>query len=175
RIIDRASRLELPRGLDRHATGDAVIDRKAHTVSDGNEQAASFDELLQVDDAGQSHTAANVITLIRTKRHVGRYVASLPRNRRAAHWDAANDCLRRSLDWRKNDYIEFVAEIWRVANYLVGNVRVRNLQAIKLNPKPAIVLRVGPGVQNGDPRHRQHVSFDFRQLIDSNGLKTRIS
>ena len=120
----------------------------------------------------QSHTAADVVTLIRPDPHVRSDVAPLPRNRRAAHGDATDDRLGRSADGRKDDDVKFLPQVRRVANYLIRDIGVRNLEPIKLDSEPAIILRVRPGVENRNSRDCQRVSFNFGQLLNGDRLQS---
>ena len=48
-----------------------------------------------------------------------------------------------------------LTQVRRVAHHLIRNVRIGNLQTIKLDAIPAFVLGVGPGVKNRNARHRR--------------------
>src|SRR6185436_19282815 len=91
------------------------------------------------------------------------------------HRNSVNDCLRRTANRREDDHVEFISQLGCVANDLIGNVCVRDLQSIKFNSEPAVVLRVCPGVQYRDARECEQMGFNVWQLIDGNRLEAGIS
>jgi hypothetical protein len=98
-----------------------------------------------------------------------------PRNRIATLWHAVDDHLRRATDRREDQHVKLRAKIRRVANHVIGNVRVRNLILVELDPVPAFVLSVSPGMNDRDTWHCHLVSFDVRQFVHTNGLETELS
>ena len=156
RVIYRSASLKRRRRiLDRDALGDPVIDRERGVIADRDKQPARFDEFLQIGDTLSPHSAANVVGLIRRECEIRRNVRLFPRDRSfriTAFWVSANDRLGAAADRPPNDHIPFIPQIWRAADRLIRNIIIGYAQFIKLDPVPALILRVDPRMHDCDAR-----------------------
>ena len=121
--------------------------------------------------------AANVvgrIGLALSGNHVGREVGFFPRDGAAevgavgesalAH--AVNERAEAGGDRRKDDDVVLGLEIGRGAHDSVGDVVVGHLRLFEHEAVPAFVLRVDPGVHQGDARQGHGVTLEVAKVVD---------
>ena len=152
--------LELTRLGDRDVLDHAEPDRQTGARGDRDEDAALLDERLQVGQPLETQAAADIVRVVDTPE-VRRQLGGLERDRAAevravveqALADAVDQGRQTRRDGWKDDHVVFRLQVGRGADILVGDVGVGHFAFVEGQAEPAVVLRVDPGVQQGDPRH----------------------
>ena len=146
---------------------------QAGARGDRDEDAAVLDKRLQVGQPLEAQAAADIVRVVDSAQVRGQ-LAGLERDRAAeiravveqALADAVDQRRQTRRDGRKDDHVIFRLQVGRGADFLVGNVRVRHLAFVEGQAKPAVVLGVDPGVEQGDPRHGDRVALHVDLAAD---------
>ena len=80
--------------------------------------------------------------------------------------------LRCSAHVRKHNDVVLRAQI-RIAQFLIGEVSIRNLKGVQRSVHPAFVLRASPRVNIANAGHIQLVSLHRRHIWDKAGRETQ--
>src|SRR5437016_5160007 len=73
-----------------------------------------------------------------------------------------NDSGKASSHWRRNDDIEFLAQVRHLANGGVSDVGVGNLPFVHGDAEPAVLLGGAPVVHERNARRSDWMSFDLQ-------------
>src|SRR5271155_3357839 len=133
-------------GSHADSRGEAGVNGELRRVFAGDEEAALFDELLQMSQAVVTQARADVSRAVESTE-VWSQIRFLPRHRIVPCGDAAENLRRRRVsDRSKNDDVVFGAQIWLAGCGLGIDVVVRHAGGIEGITPPAFGLSVKPGV-----------------------------
>ena len=129
-------------------------------LGDRDEYAAVLHECVQVGNAFEAQAAADIVGVVDAAQ-VRSQRGGLERHRAAevgavveqSLSDAVQKRWEARRDWWKNDHVILRLQVGRGADILVRYIGVRDFAFVQGEPEPAVVLRVDPGVQQGDSWH----------------------
>ena len=173
RTEDGPIRLELARLGDRDVLDHAQPHGQAGARRDRDEDAALLHERLQVGQPFETQAAADIVRLVDTPEVRGQ-LGGLEWDRAAevgavveqALPDAVDQGRETRRDGGKDDHVVLRLQVGRGADILVGDVGVGHFAFVQGQAEPAVVLRVDPGVEQGDPRHGDRVALHLDLAAD---------
>src|SRR5712672_2410707 len=149
---------------DIHPFGHAASDGKRGASLYGDEQAALTDKALEIGEALVAEATANVVGGVKTwSDKVWSIGGIFPGTRIAAHRQAAKNGTQSGRTTaphgRKDDDVEFFAEVLVFAQPGIGDIGVWDFQLFHGDAEPAVVLSVLPIVDEGDARCSKRMSL----------------
>ena len=126
------------------------MNRQIGRPGHGDEHAAGFHEVLEVQHAFEPESPAHVVGG-RLPADVGRDLGGLPRDRVVA-LQAAHDAHGVAAMLAHDDHVVVARQLRVVAHFVHRDVVEGDAVLVQPEPEPAFVLRVGPGVHDRDAR-----------------------